>query len=81
MAVQTEISRGKLAARVGSRMTVLVDAVEDQRVLARGPGDAPEVDGAVIVPGAWELEPGDFIEVRVTAAGVHDLWAEPVDSE
>jgi len=81
MAVQTEISRGKLAARVGSRMTVLVDAVEDQRVLARGPGDAPEVDGAVIVPGAWELEPGDFIEVRVTAAGVHDLWAEPVESE
>lgn len=79
MALQAAISREKLAERIGSRLTVLVDAVEDQQVLARGPADAPEVDGAVIVPGAWELEPGDFIEVQVTAAGEHDLWAEPVE--
>ena len=79
MEVQAEISHAKLAARVGQRLTVLVDEVEDERVLARSYADAPEIDGTVIVPGAWDLDPGDFIEVEVTAAQEHDLWAEPVE--
>ncbi len=81
MAVQAKISYAKLKAQVGREMIVLVDKVEDQQVVARGPGDAPEIDGTVIIPGAWELEPGDFIEVKVTGAGAHDLFAEPTDPE
>jgi ribosomal protein S12 methylthiotransferase len=77
MEVQAEISRAKLARRVGERLTVLVDEVEDERVIARSYADAPEIDGTVIVPGAWDVTPGDFIEVVVTATGEHDLWAEP----
>ncbi|MCU0836558.1 MAG: 30S ribosomal protein S12 methylthiotransferase RimO [Chromatiaceae bacterium] len=77
MAVQAEISRAKLARRVGERLTVLVDEVEDEQVIARSYADAPEIDGTVIVPGAWDLAPGDFIEVVVTGSGEHDLWAEP----
>jgi ribosomal protein S12 methylthiotransferase len=79
MAAQAEISREKLAARVGERLTVLVDRVEDDETIARSYADAPEIDGTVIIPGAWELDPGDFIEVRVTDCGDHDLWAEPVE--
>lgn len=79
MAVQAEISREKLAARVGQRLTVLVDAVEEDAIIARSYADAPEIDGEVIVPGAWEIDVGDFIEVVVTDSGEHDLWAEPVD--
>jgi ribosomal protein S12 methylthiotransferase len=79
MDVQAEISRDKLAARIGQRLTVLVDTVDDAEVIARGPGDAPEIDGVVIIPGAWELDPGDFVEVTVTDSGDHDLWAEPVE--
>ncbi len=78
MEVQAEISHAKLAARVGQHLTVLVDEVEGERVLARSYADAPEIDGTVIVPGAWELDPGDFIEVEVTGAQEHDLWAIPV---
>jgi ribosomal protein S12 methylthiotransferase len=60
-------------------MTVLIDAVEPERIVARGPGDAPEVDGLVIVDGAWEdVAAGDFIEVEVTGYDDHDLFAEPV---
>ena len=81
MAVQAEISRAKLAARIGQRLTVLVDEVEADRVLARSYADAPEIDGSVIVPGAWELDPGDFIEVEVTDAQEHDLWALPCDAD
>jgi len=81
MAHQAAISRAKLAARVGTRLTVLVDAVEATRVIARSYADAPEIDGTVIVPGAWDLAPGDFIEVQVTGSAEHDLIAEPVAAD
>ena len=78
MAVQAEISRAKLAERIGQRLTVLVDEVGEDEVIARSYADAPEIDGEVIIAGAWELDPGDFIEVEVTDAGDHDLWAQPL---
>jgi ribosomal protein S12 methylthiotransferase len=79
MAVQAEISRANLAARVGQRLTVLVDEVEEERVIARSYADAPEIDGNVILPGPWDLDPGDFIEVEVTGSEEHDLWARPLE--
>ncbi len=78
MALQAEISREKLAQRIGKREIVLVDEVEDERVIARSYADAPEIDGSVIIDGAWELEPGNFLEVEITASGEHDLFADPV---
>jgi ribosomal protein S12 methylthiotransferase len=81
MQVQAEISRERLQAKIGREMVVLVDEVRDKQVIARSPADAPEIDGRVFIPGAWDLQPGDFIEVRVTAATAHDLRAEPVDVE
>jgi len=79
MEVQADISREKLSERVGQRLTVLVDEVDADEVIARSYADAPEIDGNVIVPGPWDLEPGDFVEVEVTEAGEHDLWARPVE--
>ena len=79
MQVQAQISRAKLARRVGRRLTVLVDEVGEDQVIARSYGEAPEIDGVVIIPGAWELDPGDFIEVEVTDSGDHDLWGRPVE--
>ncbi|MBK1706293.1 30S ribosomal protein S12 methylthiotransferase RimO [Halochromatium glycolicum] len=79
MAVQAEISRAKLAERIGRREIVLVDEVLEEQVIARSHADAPEIDGSVIIDGAWELDPGDFIEVEITASDEHDLYAEPVN--
>jgi ribosomal protein S12 methylthiotransferase len=79
MDVQAEISRAKLAARIGQRLTVLVDEVGEDEIIARSYADAPEIDGEVIIPGEWEIDIGDFIEVEVTDAGDHDLWARPVE--
>ena len=81
MQVQTAISRERLQSKIGSEMIVLVDEVREKQVVARSPADAPEIDGRVFIPGAWELEAGDFIRVRVTGATAHDLQAQPVDSE
>ena len=79
MEVQAQISRDRLAGWVRRRTTVLVDAVEDERIVARGPGDAPEIDGQVFIEGAWEgVGAGDFIEVEITGYDEHDLYAEPV---
>ncbi len=81
MALQAQISRDKLAQKTGQQMIVLVDEVMDEHLLARGPGDAPEIDGQVIVQGAWDLSPGDFIQVEITGSDEHDLYASPVDEE
>jgi ribosomal protein S12 methylthiotransferase len=78
MAAQAEISRAKLSARVGQRLTVLVDEVLEDQVIARSYADAPEIDGNVLIRGAWDLSPGDFIEVDVTGSLEHDLVGEPV---
>ncbi|MES9885701.1 MAG: 30S ribosomal protein S12 methylthiotransferase RimO [Candidatus Sedimenticola sp. PURPLELP] len=81
MEVQSEISAARLAAKVGQSMIVLVDEVSEEGVTARGPGDAPEIDGNVFIEGDWELEPGDFVEVKITGSDEHDLYAEPLDAD
>lgn len=74
--VQEDISAARLAEKVGSVMTVLVDDVDEEGVrIARSYADAPEIDGLVFVAGS-EAEPGDFIEVEITDADTHDLFAE-----
>jgi len=80
MATQAQISRAKLLQKVGQRMVVLIDKVEANQIIARSNADAPEIDGTVIIDGDWELEPGDFVEVKITAASEHDLWGEPQES-
>ncbi len=45
MELAGEISAERLAARVGKRMRVLVDSVENGEAIARSEGDAPEIDG------------------------------------
>ncbi len=81
MQVQAAISRERLQAKIGSEMIVLVDEVREKQVVARSPADAPEIDGRVFIPGGWELEPGDFIRVRISGATAHDLQAEPLESD
>jgi ribosomal protein S12 methylthiotransferase len=72
MKVQQRIARELSEARVGRTMRVLVD----EPTVARSEGDAPDVDGRVLLTKA--VQPGQFIEVRVTAAQVYDLVATPV---
>ena len=75
MAKQAEISRARLAAKVGREIEVLVDAVEGITVVGRSRADAPEIDGIVRVKGARSARPGDFLRAKVTAATEHDLAA------
>jgi ribosomal protein S12 methylthiotransferase len=79
MVRQAEISATRLQAKVGRRLQVLVDEVGEDGVVARSAADAPEIDGLVFVADAREARPGEFIEVEVTEADEHDLWARLAD--
>ena len=71
------ISEERMAAKVGSELTVLVDHVDGAKAVARTAGDAPEIDGVVNVKKAKSLRAGEFSRVRITAAGTYDLAGEP----
>ncbi|MDR3221806.1 MAG: 30S ribosomal protein S12 methylthiotransferase RimO [Candidatus Accumulibacter sp.] len=81
MDVQEDISAELLAAKIGREITVLVDEVDDEGVIARSAADAPEIDGLVLVDRFFDAEPGDFLRVRVVDADEHDLYAQPAESE
>ena len=76
MQTQARISEAKLQAKVGTRQVVLIDEVGDTTATARSASDAPEIDGVVHVNvDDYDIEPGDFIEVDITRADEHDLFA------
>jgi ribosomal protein S12 methylthiotransferase len=77
MALQERISASRLAARVGSTLTVLVDRSDAHGAIARCHADAPDIDGVVYVEGRRGLQAGELLEVEVTQSDAHDLWAVP----
>jgi ribosomal protein S12 methylthiotransferase len=79
MAAATRISEAKLQAKVGRRMDVLVDSVDEDGAECRSYADAPEIDGNVFIDEGFEdLKPGDKVAVEIDEAGEHDLWARRV---
>ena len=82
MEVQERISAAKVAAKVGSLQTVLVDELtedDDGNVIAiaRTRADAPEIDGIVYLQDAEGLNPGDFVDVQIVDSQGHDLIGAP----
>jgi ribosomal protein S12 methylthiotransferase len=77
MYLQEEISAEKLAKKVGTTMTVLIDESDEEGSIARSAADAPEIDGIVYINDE-HFEPGEFVKVRITDSDEHDLWAEVV---
>ena len=73
------ISEAKLAAKLGQRLEVIVDAVESDGATCRTGADAPEIDGNLFIDEGFEgLAPGDLLTVEVDEAGEYDLWGKPV---
>ncbi|MCA6062907.1 30S ribosomal protein S12 methylthiotransferase RimO [Thalassolituus marinus] len=78
METQQRISERKLARKIGQRITVLVDEVDEEGAVARSVGDAPNIDGMVYLNEFFDCQPGDFLEVEIEHADEYDLWASPV---
>ncbi len=69
------ISAARLSAKVGKRLQVIVDAVDEEGATCRTQGDAPEIDGSLFIDEGFEgLRPGDVLPVLVEEADDYDLW-------
>jgi ribosomal protein S12 methylthiotransferase len=76
MELQEDISAELMAAKIGREIEVLVDEVDEEGAMARSKADAPEIDGLVYLDGVFDVEPGDFLTVRVVDTDARDLYAE-----
>lgn len=83
MELTARISAEKLAAKVGSDIDVIIDAVDPDSggATGRSKADAPEIDGEVHLRDAGHLVAGDIVRVTVEEADEHDLFGVPVGHE
>ena len=73
---QRAISARKLKTKVGRRLKVIVDEGGPTGGLARTMGDAPEIDGKVIVTSRRPIRAGDIATVNVKSSNDYDLFAD-----
>ena len=73
-AISASIQRGK----VGKRLPVLIDTVENGVATGRTRADAPGIDGAAHVASRRPLRPGDLVTMKVERAEAYDLWGVAV---
>jgi ribosomal protein S12 methylthiotransferase len=73
------ISEAKLAAKIGRRMDVIIDEIDEDGATCRTKADAPEIDGNLFIDEGFEaLKVGDFVTVEVDEASEYDLWGSVV---
>jgi len=82
MELTARISADKLAAKVGSSMDVIIDAVDGETggATGRSKADAPEIDGEVHLRDAGYLAAGDIVRVAIEEADEHDLYGVPLSA-
>ena len=80
MAKAEAISVKRLAKKIGKRIQVLIDRVDESGGIGRTAGDAPEIDGLVrVLPPSKpskRYRAGEVIKVTVISSQGHDLIAE-----
>ncbi len=77
MAKAQAISEAKLAAKVGQKLDVIIDEIDESGAACRTKADAPEIDGNLFIDEGFEtLSVGDIVSVEVDEAGDYDLWAK-----
>ena len=76
MEQQAGISSRRLQKRLGRTYTVLVDGFDQDSGLyyGRSYGETPEIDGVVFFLSEGKCATGDFVQVRMDRADVHDLY-------
>ncbi len=76
MQLQAKISEQKLSSKVGSEQLVLIDAINDENVIARSMGDAPEIDGLVYLDPHPSAKVGMRMTALITDSNEYDLFGE-----
>ena len=78
MTLQEQISFEKNQAKIGKVFKCLFDRKEGDYYVGRTEHDSPEVDNEVRVDAhKFHIEPGKFINIKITGAEAFDLFGEP----
>jgi len=80
MKLQQGISAEKNAAMTGTVMKVIIDRKEGLFHIGRSQYDSPEVDQEVLITTRKKIEPGTFVDVKITGSTEFDLYAEEIGS-
>ncbi len=79
MTLQEQISLEKNQAKIGQVFKCLFDRKEGDFYVGRTEYDSPEVDNEVRVDASkFYIEPGKFLNIKITGAEAFDLFGEPV---
>lgn len=82
MEIQRQISEERQQAKIGKTISVIIDEVDDEGGAdGRSQGDAPEIDGSVLLRDASGLKPGDIVQVLIEDADDYDLFGVPVKKD
>ena len=83
MEQQAEVSAAKNAAKLGKRMTAVVEGYDKYAgcYFGRTAADAPDIDGKVFIKSSSRLRLGQYITVEVFDTMDYDLLAEEVTDE
>jgi len=78
LALQTEVSRIVNQKRIGRKEMALIEGqISCYTFSGRTQGEAPEIDGQVIIKGE-KLSPGDLVRIKITGASDFDLRGQVV---
>ncbi len=78
MELQQGISAEKNAELSGTVMKVIIDRKEGLFHIGRSQYDSPEVDQEILITSRKKIEPGTFVDVKITGSTEFDLYAELV---
>ena len=76
MNTQQDISAENNEKALGRIMKVIIDRREGVFYVGRSMYDSPDVDQEILVTSPVKIEPGTFINVKITGSGEYDLYAE-----
>jgi ribosomal protein S12 methylthiotransferase len=78
MAAAARISSARLQRMIGRTIDAIIDEVDAAGgATFRSKGDAPEIDGQVLLRDAAGVRPGDIVAVRIEDADAFDLYGVP----
>lgn len=79
MMLQQSVSMEANEARIGETYEVLVDGFDEGRYYGRSIYEAPESDGCIWLTTDLDLEPGQYVQVKITDADAYDLYGTVIE--
>jgi ribosomal protein S12 methylthiotransferase len=77
MEIQQNISTELNLTKIGKVLKVIIDRREGQYFVGRTEFDSPEVDQEVLITSEYQLNTGDFYNIKITGSSEFDLFGIP----